>query len=121
MGVVTLCLSLISLKRVHDSQNICRVCAGRGRVGEDGSDCRLGVYDENGMDDESDSFWNPHWGRLDDQAYGVERGDLSLLVANHGKFRIGIADLVDIRDPASVTLNGISKQTNEFNASSREL
>lgn len=51
----------------------------------------------------------------------IERDDLSLLVASDGKFQIGIADLVDILDPASVTLDGVSRQTNEFDASFREL
>jgi hypothetical protein len=109
-----------SLQRVHDSQNLRRVSADRRRVGEDGSDCLLGVHDENRKDGESDSF-RIHTGGVLMIKHVIERGDLSLLVANDGKFQIGTPDLVDILDPASVTLNGIGRQTNEFDASFREL
>jgi hypothetical protein len=44
------------LKRVDDSENLGRVSAGGGRVGEDGSDDLLRINDEDGSDGEGNTL-----------------------------------------------------------------
>lgn len=45
-----------SLERVDDSENLGRVTAGRGRIGQDSADLLAGVDDEYGADGEGDSL-----------------------------------------------------------------
>lgn len=44
----------------------------------------------------------------------VEKCNLSLFVTNDRELQVTATDLVDILDPATVALNGVCRQTNQF-------
>jgi hypothetical protein len=51
----------------------------------------------------------------------VEQSDLPLLVADDGKAEVGAADLVDVLDPAAMTLDGVGAQADQLDAARLEL
>lgn len=48
-------------------------------------------------------------------------GDLALLVTNDGELQLGAGDLINVLDPATVALNSVGRETDEFDATLGEL
>jgi hypothetical protein len=108
------------LERVDDAQDLGRVAAGGGRVGEDGADGLLGVDDEDGADGEGDALFVDVCGVLVvEHVVGV--GDLALLVGDDGELDGAAGDLGDVLDPALVGADGVGREADELDAALGEL
>ena len=103
------------LQRIHNSQNLGRVAASRGGIGEDSTDGLLRVNNENRADCKSDAL-GVHVGSILVVEHVIEQGDLSLLVSNDGETQVTSADLVNVLDPTAMALNSVRRQADQLYA-----
>lgn len=126
------------LERVDDAQDLGRVAAGRGWVGEDGADGLFRIDDEDAADGKGNALAVDVCGVLvvdpvvrsmklalastqyHDLHVIFERY-LALLVANNGKAKGAAIDLVDVLDPTTMALDGIRRQADELDAALAKL
>lgn len=109
-----------SLQGVEDAQYLGGVAASGGRVGKDETDGLLGVDDKDTADREGDAL-GVDIGLILVVDHVVQVGDFAALVANDGKLEVAPRDLIDVLDPSSMALDGISGEANELCATLCEL
>lgn len=96
------------------------VTTSGGRVGHDQTDLLGGVNDENRANGQSQALGVNVGGVLVvNHVIGV--GDLALGVGDDGELQLRAGDLVNILDPAVVTLSVVGTETNELSVACGEL
>lgn len=110
---------IAGLQGVHDPEDFSSIAASGGRVGQNRANGLLRVDNEDGADSEGDALLIYIRGILVIQHVILE-GDLSLLVTNYRKSKIASADLIDIRNPFAMAVDGVGRQSDQLHSSSRE-
>jgi hypothetical protein len=108
------------LQRLNDTEDFGRVTAGTGGVVDDGADDLLGVNEEDRADGQCHTLGVDVGGILVID-HVIEVGNFALLVGDDGEGQVGFCDLVDIRNPLLVRVEGVGTQPNEFDTSLGEL
>lgn len=108
------------LEGVEDTEDLSGVSSSGGWVREDETDGLLWVDDEDGTDGESNTLGVDVGGILVIN-HVVGESNLALLVSDNWEGEVGVVDLVDILDPATVGLDSVGGETDELSSTLGEL
>lgn len=101
------------LERINDTEDLVKVTAGRGGVGEGKTDGLLGVDDEDGADGEGDTL-GVKVGQVLVIQHVVEGRDLAVSIGDDGELEVDVVDLVDVLDPLLVGLEAVGGETDDL-------
>lgn len=112
-------LLITRLKRVNDSKHLCAVATRRCGIHHGQANLLLRINDENRANGKSDSllcsiieiFLIDHV---------VEESDVAVVVGDDGEREVGVAELIDVLDPALVGTEVVGAESNHLDAAGLE-
>ena len=102
-----------SLERIDYTENLGGIASSRGRIGHDETNSLLGVDDEDASNGKGNAFLVHVCGILVVQ-HIVQIRYLPFLITNDWEFELAPRDLVNVRNPTAMAVDGVGRETDQL-------